>query len=45
MRKLLKGLRKVTGEFALMCPGENIKRAKNLFGLNKMMELMAVKCC
>lgn len=41
---LLKGLRKVTGEFALMCLGYNIKRAKNLFGFEKMMELMAVGC-
>lgn len=38
---LLKGLRKVTGEFALMCLGYNIKRAKNLLGFDKMMELMA----
>lgn len=42
---LLKGLRKVTGEFALMCLGYNIKRAKNLFGLKKMMELMKTGCC
>lgn len=39
---LLKGLWKVTGEFALMCLGYNIKRAKNLLGFDKMMELMAV---
>lgn len=39
---LLKGLRKVTGEFVLMCLGYNIKRAKNLLGFNKMMELMTV---
>ena len=39
---LLKGLRKVTGEFALMCLGYNIKRAKNLLGFDKMMELMTV---
>lgn len=39
---LLKGLWKVTGEFALMCLGDNIKRAKNLLGFDKMMELMAV---
>lgn len=39
---LLKGLQKVTGEFALMCLGYNIKRAKNLLGFNKMMELMTV---
>lgn len=38
---LLKGLRKVTGEFALMCLGYNIKRSKNLLGFGKMMELMA----
>ncbi len=37
---LLKGLRKATGEFALMCLGYNIKRAKNLLGFNKMLELM-----
>ena len=39
---LLKCLRKVTGEFALMCLGYNIKRAKNLLGFDKMMELMTV---
>ena len=37
---LLKGLRKVEGEFALMCLGYNLKRAKNLLGFEKMMELM-----
>ena len=37
---LLKGMRKVTGEFALMCLGYNIKRAKNLLGFDKMMEMM-----
>lgn len=42
---LLKGLRKVTGEFALMCLGYNIKRARNLLGFDKMMELMAVGSC
>lgn len=42
---LLRGLQKVTGEFALMCLGYNIKRAKNLFGFDKMMELMVVGCC
>lgn len=42
---LLRGLRKVSGEFALMCLGYNIKRAKNLLGFDKMMELMAVGCC
>ena len=39
---LLKGMRKVTGEFALMCLGYNIKRARNLLGFDKMMELMMV---
>lgn len=38
---LLRGLRKVTGEFALFCLGYNIERAKNLLGFKKMMELMA----
>lgn len=38
---LLKGLRQVAGEFALMCLGYNLERAKNLLGFNKMMELMA----
>ncbi len=42
---LLRGLRKVTGEFAFMCLGYNIKRAKNLLGFEKMMELMAAGCC
>lgn len=37
---LLKGMKKVTGEFALMCLGYNIKRAKSLLGFEKMMELM-----
>ena len=37
---LLTGIRKVAGEFALMCLGYNIKRAKNLLGYDKMMELM-----
>lgn len=37
---LLKGLRKVAGEFALLCLGYNIERAKKLLGFNKMMELM-----
>lgn len=41
---LLKGLRKVTGEFALMCLGYNIKRSKNLLGFEKMMELMGAGC-
>ena len=38
---LLKGLRKVTGEFALFCLGYNIERARNLLGFEKMMQLMA----
>lgn len=38
---LLKGIRKVTGEFALFCLGYNIERAKNLLGFEKMMEIMA----
>lgn len=42
---LLRGLKKVTGEFALMCLGYNIKRAKNLLGFKKMMELMTVGTC
>lgn len=42
---LLKGLRKVTGEFALMCLGYNLKRAKTLLGFDKMMELMAAGSC
>ncbi len=37
---LLRGLRKVTGEFALLCLGYNFERAKNLLGFDKMMELM-----
>lgn len=42
---LLKGMRKVTGEFALMCLGYNIKRVRNLLGFDKMMELMAGGYC
>lgn len=38
---LLRGLRKVTGEFALMCLGYNIERAKNLLGFVKMMRLVS----
>ena len=38
---LLKGLRKVTGEFALFCLGYNMERAKNILGFEKMMQLMA----
>lgn len=37
---LLKGMRKVAGEFALFCLGYNLERAKNLLGFRKMMELM-----
>lgn len=37
---LLKGIRKVAGEFALFCLGYNFERAKNLLGFRKMMELM-----
>ena len=42
---LLRGLRKVTGEFALMCLGYNIKRAKNMLGFEKKMGLMAAGRC
>lgn len=38
---LLKGLRKVAGEFALFCLGYNIERARNLLGFDKMMKLMS----
>ncbi len=37
---LLRGMRKVAGEFALFCLGYNLERAKNLLGFQKMMELM-----
>lgn len=37
---LLKGMKKVEGEFALFCLGYNLERAKNLLGFNKLMELM-----
>lgn len=37
---LLKGMNKVEGEFALMCLGYNLERAKNLFGFNRLMELV-----
>ena len=37
---LLKGMKKVAGEFALFCLGYNLERAKNLLGFDKMMELM-----
>ena len=38
---LLRGLRKVTGEFALMCLGYNMERAKNLLGFRKMMRVVS----
>ena len=38
---LLKCLRKVTGEFALMCMGYNIERAKKLLRFAKMMRVVA----
>lgn len=38
---LLKGMKKVEGEFALFCLGYNIERAKNLLGFKKLMMLMA----
>lgn len=37
---LLRGMRKVAGEFALFCLGYNLERAKNLLGFQKMMEMM-----
>lgn len=37
---LLKGMAKVAGEFALSCLGYNIKRATNLLGFTKIMQLM-----
>ena len=37
---LLRGIRKVAGEFALFCLGYNLERAKNLLGFQKMIELM-----
>ena len=40
---LLRGIKKVTGEFALLCLGYNLERAKNLLGFEKMMELMKEK--
>lgn len=39
---LLRGLRKVTGEFELMCLGYNMERAKNLLGFAKIMCVVAV---
>ena len=38
---LLRGIKKVEGEYALFCLGYNLERAKNLLGFDKMMELMA----
>lgn len=38
---LLRGNRKVDGETALICLGYNLKRAMNLLGYQKMMEVMA----
>ena len=35
---LLKGMRKVAGEFVLFCLGYNLERDKNLLGFYKMME-------
>lgn len=37
---LLTGMRKVAGEFALMCLGYNLERAKNMLGFDKMMKIM-----
>ena len=37
---LLRGKEKVDGEFALLCLGYNIERAKNLLGFDKLMEIM-----
>lgn len=37
---LLKGLKKVEGEFALSCLGYNIERAKNLIGFDRMMQII-----
>ena len=37
---LLKGMRKVAGEFVLFCLGYNLERDKNILGFYKMMELM-----
>lgn len=38
---LLRGMQKVDGETALACLGYNIKRATNLFGIGKLVEMMA----
>lgn len=40
---LLRGKRKVSGEFALFCLGYNMERAKNLLGFDKMMQLMVTE--
>lgn len=40
---LLKGTKKVRGEFALLCLGYNLERAKNLLGFEKLMELVKQK--
>lgn len=37
---LLNGIKKVTGEFALICLSYNLERAKKLLGFDKMMEVM-----
>ncbi len=37
---LLKGMTKVAGEFALFCLGYNIKRATNLLGFTKIMQVV-----
>ena len=37
---LLRGLRKVTGEFSLMCLGYNIIKARNLLGFDGLLGLM-----
>jgi transposase len=38
---LLKGLKKVDGEFALSCLAYNIERARNLLGFGRLMEIIA----
>jgi transposase len=38
---LLKGLKKVDGEFALSCLAYNIERARNLLGFDRLMEIIA----
>lgn len=38
---LLRGMKKVTGEFALLCTGYNIKRSLNVFGYKKVMEMVS----